>query len=617
MKPKIIIDREPVGSEEILSRRNFQRLVSDAKLMQKPFFTSTWFISSIAATAVLTIALLVFYNGSGNETETPKDNTAMLKAADSNIVGNSKMIYTEDSPCINPPVKGAEKKASIYTVSNEKGATIAHPSGTLIKIPPAAVQDENGQTVSGKYDIHYREFHSLEEIILSGIPMTYDSAGTQYHFESAGMIDIRASQNGKALQIAPNKPIEIQMASTRSESRFNHYYLDTIQRNWIYLGKEKTGKKEQSKAAISDSIGFPANLSSEQKENTSIVVNQKALITPEIVALQKSLDESRLKLESTNQQKPIEPQKVNVQKHHFNIDVNPAEFPELSAFKNTLFEVGSENNNFSRDWYDQHWNSVTLREHIKGKSFKLELVKIANGKPSVASLIVYPVYEGKNYDEALLVYENQLKQYNTSLRTQQEILAQKEKELKECIARSEKELAKQLKAEEAERKRRAELRARELINSAGTGNNNVLEVRYPANYTPQQIADFTTTRTFSVMQFGFYNSDCPKKLPDERVLAALFLDQENNKMILAPRVFLVDQSNNISYSYYQNTLSRFGFNPQSTNSILIILNDGRAAYFKAKDFESVPDEEKSFTFMMHVSEYPISKESDLKKILSL
>ncbi len=48
MKPRIDIDREPVSSEEILARRNFNQLMTNAQLIQKPFYKSNWFISTVS-----------------------------------------------------------------------------------------------------------------------------------------------------------------------------------------------------------------------------------------------------------------------------------------------------------------------------------------------------------------------------------------------------------------------------------------------------------------------------------------------------------------------------------------------------------------------------------------
>ncbi|HRD40305.1 MAG TPA: hypothetical protein PLC65_16880, partial [Bacteroidia bacterium] len=76
-----------------------------------------------------------------------------------------------------------------------------------IKVPQNAFVNKAGPDIIGDVEIQYREMHDQADIIASGIPMTYDSAGTKYHFESAGMFDIKASQNGEQVFLKHGKQI--------------------------------------------------------------------------------------------------------------------------------------------------------------------------------------------------------------------------------------------------------------------------------------------------------------------------------------------------------------------------------------------------------------------------
>jgi hypothetical protein len=113
-----------------------------------------------------------------------------------------------------------------FEINTDKDTFIVSDRGSLITIPKNAFIDSLGNEVTGKVNLSYREFHHPAEIILSRIPMTYDSAGTRYHFESAGMFEIDAKQNGKKLRIAAGKSIAVNLASLdTAQTKFNQYYM--------------------------------------------------------------------------------------------------------------------------------------------------------------------------------------------------------------------------------------------------------------------------------------------------------------------------------------------------------------------------------------------------------
>jgi hypothetical protein len=171
-------------------------------------------------------------------------------------------------------------------VDAKKGGVIQYPSGTLINIPAEAFVDKSGNPIKDTVDISYREMHKLSEIFVSGIPMTYDSAGTEYHFESAGMTQIMAYKNGNPVFIGKDKAININMKSTSADPKFNLYYYDTIQNQWVNKGKDIT-----------------------------------------------------VTVDTSNLEKPEKPLMVNENNQCFSIKADYREFPELKVFCNTLFQL--------------------------------------------------------------------------------------------------------------------------------------------------------------------------------------------------------------------------------------------------------------------------------------
>ncbi|MEO1654321.1 MAG: hypothetical protein AAFU64_12320 [Bacteroidota bacterium] len=99
---------------------------------------------------------------------------------------------------IRPPLPKLDISYQSYTFQASEGDTLKYKTGTEIFVPGDAFVDSSGQSVSGQVEIQYREFHNSLDVLLSGIPMAYDSAGVQTPLQTAGMFDIQALQGTQA-----------------------------------------------------------------------------------------------------------------------------------------------------------------------------------------------------------------------------------------------------------------------------------------------------------------------------------------------------------------------------------------------------------------------------------
>jgi hypothetical protein len=137
---------------------------------------------------------------------------------------------------VKPPLPELTMKPNVSWLDAEQGGTIAHKSGTRITIPAASLVYADGTPVTGSVSVSYREFSKPLDILLSGIPMTYDSGGAINQFETAGMFELYASQGDKELFLKPGATIDLEMKSPDSASTYNFYALDEKSSNWSYLG---------------------------------------------------------------------------------------------------------------------------------------------------------------------------------------------------------------------------------------------------------------------------------------------------------------------------------------------------------------------------------------------
>lgn len=147
-----------------------------------------------------------------------------------------------------PPIPSADIVADEFQISPTKDTVIYHKSGSVISIPKEAFLDEKGNVITTPVALKFRMFSNPLDIYLAGIPMNFTNEnGEELVFESAGMFEINASNNGKAVQVNPNNKIKVDAVSFSDDSKFNRYDLDPKTNTWRELGKDeiKTATKKE------------------------------------------------------------------------------------------------------------------------------------------------------------------------------------------------------------------------------------------------------------------------------------------------------------------------------------------------------------------------------------
>ena len=147
-------------------------------------------------------------------------------------------MQEESSPLVQAPLSNMDIPFTEYQVGTGSDTVLSYATGSKLIIPGGAFLDEEGSIVQGKVDILYREFHNPLDYFLAGIPMTTASGGTPMAYESAGMVEISASEDGRPVFPNPERSMQLQMASNTSDEEYNIYYLDTVTGNWEDRGKD-------------------------------------------------------------------------------------------------------------------------------------------------------------------------------------------------------------------------------------------------------------------------------------------------------------------------------------------------------------------------------------------
>ncbi len=589
MKPyKTTIDRKPVSSEEIAKHKDFDSVVKQVKTTThtapKKILTSKGVWVTAMVTTVITVTTILYTSQPKNESSAKqgqnKEQTQVAQKQPTNSNSAAKSGY------VKPPVKNLNVPYQQHKVQANKGGELKYKTGSTVKIPKNAFVDKQGKAVEGEVMIEYREMHDVVDFIVSGIPMTYDSAGNQYHFESAGMLDIKGSKDGEPVFIAPNKNLEVKMASKDSSTRFNLYQLDTTQRNWNYLGKDKIIQpyaKPKQKPITTTSANTSDVFSTNQGATTQTEIAQEnTRFEKEIAVIKQDIK----RIESTA---PHLPQKADNNRYRFNLDVDPKEFPEVAIYKDAKFEVGPENTNFSRNYYNEQWEDVQLKEGNKpGENYLMTLTK---GKEKV-NLVVYPVFEAKDYEKAKLEYKQKFEQYEKKLAARKADEKKKEEEHKALVARLEAQYAEQKKQQEEQQKRLLE---EQKSREASSGKQEIV------------------VRMFKVSSFGIYNCDNPLT-PKGNMISAIFHDAKTNEAVNPGYTWLIQKDLNAIFSFYNNGIK---YNPNK-QTMLIVVHYGKIGVVSYDEFKRVTaDQPKQGEFALRILEKEFSDVQALKKEVGL
>lgn len=583
MEPNFNINRPKVSDEEIESRKNFDELVNKFKQqsIEKAKKDNRWprLRKITYGTVIAGVAVVCTVTISNIKTETNDDKTT------THLTHKYTQTLSENNPknFIHPISKKLTVPYSTYKVNAHKGGTITHPSSSKITVPKGAFVKKNGMDVKGEVEIHYREMHDPVDVMLSGIPMVYDSAGQQFHFETAGMVDIKGFQDGEPIYIKPGKTLNVDLASKQEGTHYNLYELDTVAKKWQLKGKDKVVAVGHEPAAnhaavvasdpVVEKIEKQIGQVMVDKENAVTVTNSKIAALP----------------------KPVEPTKPQVaagDRKKFKLEVDYSEFPELKAYKNSVFEVGKENKNYTPEFNQIEWNEAFITPGTDpGKNYTLNL----RDGTRKEKLIVYPVLEGENLKNAQKKYESLFTEYTASLNKR----TAEENRLKQ-------ELDAKIKAFEQEQARLTRL----MDEQRNRAKNEALAGMKSASGD----MDVKVRRIFDVSNFGVHNTDCPRSKPQGVTVDAQFAC--GNTLLQPGFVYLIPYGKNTVFNYSFNQFENFSYNPQEEYYIIATVNNklfwcGKDAFKNAK-----PNQDKT-TFEFEDITFATADNEELRKKLGV
>ena len=527
------------------------------------------------------------------------------------LYGEEELYYAPKFE-VQSPLPNGEIPISNYSVSAEKASTLTYPSGTKIIIPSNAFVYANGEIVTGKVDIQYREFNNPLDIYLSGIPMSFIQDGKKEFFQSAGMVEIRASQNGK--EVFPNpsgEMINIELTSNQLEDDFQMYNLNEVTGGW-----EENGKDEvlwNSKDIIPEELETTSGDNLIQRLNTQNQAPRRIL--PPVAP---TLRPSYVSFDLLNWDSKKQMRKLKKRKHLLKFKIKCDGYKSSKPKGNHLIKGFSELKDLEKVvWV---YDGEEKRETVKFlKKIKHGNVWVPSGDSlksyDLEDMVITPNFEKDNYQITFHCqgFSKTIEAY-PFLSTTSPTIEQKRnrKFYKKYKSKYQKRLTvwKELEVIHEEQMKGYQVRLeafQEEVRKLMLRNS---EEQILALLSPHQIRNGVTRRRVQVYTFGILNID--KLLPrlDEELLVQFKL--ENDNAIEFSKVVVFDQTNNAMLAFVPG--EKIKFDSSGKSSLLVILENDMGAIVKAEDFQKSYKNRKNGKMTFKVA--PIVKEKISKQALS-
>jgi len=520
-------------------------------------------MKSFKLLTILLISILIFANCSSNEV----------------VINDEEIPETTDAvPFITPPFDDVNVEYVNYSFKAENGDTIFHESGSILLFPANSMLDGDGNLVSGKVDIAYREFSDPVDFFLSGIPMNYDSAGVDYMFESSAMCEINASQEGKELFVNPENKPEVNLTSRNASNEQNLYYLDEETKCWVNKGKD---------------------------EITQVIQNS---------------EEGNTNNHKTNEgdlpQAPVKPRKPNGKSPQFVLEVDPESVPELKTYNELVFEIHEDDNSYKASDGNELWEDVKMKP---GKKAGTYFVTFINATRSVTYL-TRPVFEGKNYDQAISEFNDKQDQYETLKKNRLEKEDKFAQEVAAINAQNKKfDSINKIRNERLrllQERRKLEFDSLKSIMLANARiREQKLREREALNTYSRKIGA-EAIRTFQLEKFGIWNCDQPIFNGNSIQVIAKFKDESGKELQLPYKTLVYSSVNGIRMfnSDQIETIAR------TENMIWgVLAKEQKFVYVSASEFDKakITYQTGEHTFAAKVHPKKITSPEDIREVLSM
>ncbi len=484
---KINYNRPVPSSEKVKERQNFDDVLNQIATVPAPFFKSIGFWGAIGSSVIAFTFLTNQYFNSVKEKNAYEANPTL--AIQSNEL-------PQDTKCIKPINDRVDHEFETFVIQPNKSNTIYVEGGAIISIPADAFVTESKEDII----INARVFRDKSEAYVAGVPMDY---GDSEAFESAGMIEIRGSQNGKKVELNADKEIEVTLGLHKSPEDFDFYALDDQTGEW------------------SEYVAEMKSIAQQLPEQNDLVEALKSELNEGI----KRVEAVEKEISTLTTPKKADYHIAENKQQVFELKFNKHEFPELRSFEQLQFEAKCSALKYS-EILVKTWTDVDLQQTNRGE-YQAEFSNRSGAKIAVD---VVPVVSGKQADIAFKRYSSEKKRIENERRKKQEVLEG-------------------LYAENNERQERIS----SLISLDERRNQEFLDRRAQADNKEfvEKVAMlnefYNASATFRTNRWGVFNCDKPVKYPSAPLSPYTFAS--NNNPVKAREIHVFDLDKDVQYRY--------------------------------------------------------------------
>lgn len=515
--------------------------------------------SAIAATLVGVVFFTQFYGSNSNYDTLAND-------------------YFNQQPYVNPPFAEVEPQFIAYGMNANNGGKIKINNRSNINIPPSAFLDEAGNPVSGKVNIKYRNLDDASEYFMSGIPMQYDSLGKKYDFEAAQLFEIYAEKNGKQLKIDPNKGMQISFsgkemarADAKSATSIGVYQLMKGDKNWAYRGQSTSQFTSFNRPKDTSALKEQAR----QEHNATIAALREAKQT-KLSEIQSSSEATAL---------PQKPVKFDPNRITFDLDFKFEPSDVNAKYTGLRWQPKGDERAIrmiaSTEWFE---DEITLRQVSKN------LYKLHFDKDDIhVEVDALPVLTGAEYQSAMTEYEATIAEINANKSSSEAEKAAAIKDLEDQF---------ELDITSAE-----SLLAEKLSALDNTQNSTT------------QLVERTVKHMFTIHELGVWN--CDKVIPSNTIKAKVNCIDNSGEPIQNTTLYLADLSKNSLSKYYLGEYAEVNINPESTNQVWIIRENGKIAIAYPAELKKLDFKKGKINIPLQSIDQVVKSEKDVYQILKL
>jgi hypothetical protein len=285
---------------------------------------------------------------------------------------------------VTPPLRGVDVPVHQFKIQANKARTIQVGTlGTSIEIPADAFVDAQGQPVQGEVNIEFKEYHSISDIMVSGIPMQLTSPdGSTGYMQSAGMFDIQGSSGGQPVFIREGKTVTVNLASQHQDGDYDFWRLDKEAKQWLNKGPSKP-QTNPTKAQARERL--------------------RKAVAEAITA-------------------PVKPYRFDNKKPVLEFDINLDNFPHLKEMGAVMWQyAGSDDKRdpAKNPWVlKEPWDAAEVEPYDDGSN--LYRLVLRNDKKEFITTVC-PNQSGAEFKESMEEYATKLKSYEENKVTQSEM----------------------------------------------------------------------------------------------------------------------------------------------------------------------------------------------------